>query len=350
VTQPAQPAPVQHPTGGIPLTRESPRSTSHRVSSYTAPAGALPQLAFDADAQCFRAPGREKTATLVEQMDRPLSLTFQLTRDCNFSCTYCSEPPGITTRSHEELLAMIDKLSGMRRIILSGGEPMRYKYFWEVLEFCQPRFEQVVLSTNASMITRDAAARLRETVDYVDITVDGPRRQHDGIRGSYDWVIRGLRRVAEEDIPLSVICVYMSSKHVSNKKKIHYICQTGDVFDAKKVKILTTIPKGYSRNLFEDFTTGEELDDLREFLEREREECGWRPRITIADWMKIGSGHAILIEPDGRAVASPVWQRADCIEPFGNLHEQSVAELWDAYPYKTEHLDKYLERTMIVME
>ena len=86
---------------------------------------------FDADAQCFKAPGLEKTATLVAQMDRPLSLTFQLTRDCNFSCTYCSEPPGITTRSHEELLAMIDKLSGMRRIILSGDEPMRYKYFWE---------------------------------------------------------------------------------------------------------------------------------------------------------------------------------------------------------------------------
>jgi MoaA/NifB/PqqE/SkfB family radical SAM enzyme len=163
-------------------------------------------------------------------------------------------------------------------------------------------------------------------------------------------VIRGLRRVAEEDIPLSVICVYMSNKHVSNKKKIHYICQTGDVFDAKKVKILTTIPKGYSRNLFEDFTTGDELEDLRDFLEREREECGWRPRITIADWMKIGSGHAILIEPDGRAVASPVWQLPECIEPFGNLHEQSMADLWDAYPYKAEHLDKYLERTMIVME
>jgi sulfatase maturation enzyme AslB (radical SAM superfamily) len=130
VTQSAQPVPIQHPTSGIPLTRETPRSTSHRVSNYTVPAGSLPQLVFDPHAQCFKAPGLEETAMLVEQMDRPLSLTFQLTRDCNFSCTYCSEPPGIATRSHDELLAMIDKLNGMRRIILSGGEPMRYKYFW----------------------------------------------------------------------------------------------------------------------------------------------------------------------------------------------------------------------------
>lgn len=344
MTQPTSSAAV-HPTGGVPRTRELHRSTSHRRTAYTVPDGALPELVFSSQAQCFTAPGGEPTADLVARMDRPLSVTFQLTRDCNFSCTYCSEPPGIGTRSPAEVLAMIDKLSGMRRIILSGGEPMRYKHFWNVLEYCQDRFEQVVLSTNASMITRDGAARLRELVDYVDITVDGPRAQHDRIRGNYDMVIRGLRRVAEEDIPLSLICVYLGR----NKRKIHYICQTGDIFGAKKVKILTTIPKGYSRNLFEDFTTGDELDELEAFLAAERQECGWRPRITIADWMKIGAGHAILIEPDGRAVASPVWQQPECVAPFGNLHEQPVRELWAAYPYKREHLDKYLERTMMVL-
>jgi MoaA/NifB/PqqE/SkfB family radical SAM enzyme len=345
MTQPST-SPATHPTGGVPRTRQLPRSTSRRRTTYTPPAGALPRLVFDSEAQCFQAPGGEKTAELVEQMDRPLSLTFQLTRDCNFSCTYCSEPPGIATRSYEEVLAMLDKLSGMRRIILSGGEPMRYKHFWQVLEYCQDRFEQVVLSTNASMITRDGAARLRDLVDYIDVTVDGPRRQHDRIRGNYDMVLRGLRRVAEEDIPLSVICVYLGR----NKRQIHYICQTGDVLGAKKVKILTTIPKGYSRNLFEDFTTGEELDELERFLTAEREACGWLPRITIADWMKIGAGHAILIEPDGRAVASPVWQEPECIVPFGNLHEQTAQQLWETYPYKREHLDKYLERTMMVVD
>ncbi|QXJ25785.1 radical SAM protein [Actinomadura graeca] len=346
MTQPSALPVPEHPAGGVPATRDLPRPASHRRSAYTPPAGALPSLVFDAGRQCFTAPGGEETTDLVERMDRPLSVTFQLTRECNFSCSYCSEPPGITTRTRPEVLAMLDKLAGMRRIILSGGEPMRYKHFWEVLEYCQPRFEQVVLSTNASMITRDGAARLRDLVDYVDITVDGPRGPHDRIRGNYDMVIRGLRRVAEESIPLSVICVYMGS----NKRKIHYICQTGDIFDARKVKILTTIPKGYSRNLFEDFTTGEELSELQAFLKSERQACGWRSRITIADWMKIGAGHAILIEPDGRAVASPVWPNPECIAPFADLHTQTVQQLWASYPYKAAHLDKYLERTMMVLD
>jgi hypothetical protein len=66
--------------------------------------------------------------------------------------------------------------------------------------------------------------------------------------------------------------------------------------------------------------------------------------------MRIGEGHAILVEPNGRAVASPVWQAPECIVPFGSLYEQSAAALWQAFPYKQNHLNKYLERTMMVVE
>lgn len=170
--------------------------------------------------------------------------------------------------------------------------------------------------------------------------------KHDAIRGHYDKVISGLRRLAEEEIPLSVICVYMKQ----NRKVINYIAHTGDIFGAKKVKILTTIPKGYSKNLFDDFTTGQELDELYDYLQQEKERNGWTPRITIADWMRIGEGHAILVEPNGRAVASPVWQAPECIVPFADLYEQSAGTLWQSFPYKQNHLNKYLERTMMVVE
>lgn len=122
------------------------------------------------------------------------------------------------------------------------------------------------------------------------------------------------------------------------------------IFGAKKAKVLTTIPKGYSKNLFEDFTTGEELDGLYAYLQEEKKRNGWTPRITIADWMKIGPGHAILIEPDGRAIASPVWSEPACLEPFGNLYDSSATELWSQFPYKQNHMNKYLERTMMVID
>jgi len=304
----------------------------------------LPSLVFNDHDQHFVHRGSEGVDELVGSMHLPLSLTLQLTRGCNLKCIYCSEPPGIKMRKHEEMLAMIDKLSGMRRIIFSGGEPMLYKRFWEILEYARSRFEKVVLSTNGVYITRENIMRLKELVDYIDITVDGPRRQHNGIRGNYDAVLRGVVHVSSAGIPFSTICVYLPG----NKDAIHYICQTGDALGAVKVKILTPIPKGRSVDLFADFVTGDEIAKLKAYLADEKEKNGWKIRLTITDWLKVGEGHAILVEPNGRMIASPVWTHEDCILPIGNLHSSSAEELWTAYPYKANHLKKYLEHTLDV--
>lgn len=305
----------------------------------------LPTLQFNDQTQRFENDLEESTSELVQSMSIPLSLTFQLTRNCNLRCVYCSEPPGISSLKLEVMKDMIDKLSGMRRIIFSGGEPMQYRHFWEILEYSQGKFEKIVLSTNACLIQRDEAARLKDLVDYIDVTVDGPRYQHDIIRGNYNHVMRGLMNISLEQIPLSVICVYLPQ----NKDAIQYIVHTGDLLNAIKVKILTPIPKGRSVDLFQDFVTGKEIDDHADYLTQEKSRNGWQSRIIISDWMKIGKGHAILVEPDGRMVASPVWHTDDCIEAFANLSKETAQEVWAKFPYKENHLNKYLERTMVVI-
>jgi len=313
-----------------------------------APAGdkaeKLPSIRFNHDKQHFESTSPAAIQVVVNGMTKPLSLTFQLTRACNFKCIYCSEPPGIRSLPLEQLKGMIDRLAGMRRIILSGGEPMAYRHFWEILEYARERFEIVVLSTNASRITHENAQRLKELVDYVDVTVDGPRRQHNAIRGHYDAVMHGLMHVASARIPLSVICVYLPG----NQTAMHYIAQTADAIGAIKMKILTPIPKGMSKGLFEGFVSQQEIERLREFLDSEKRINGWQTRITISDWMRIGRGHAILVEPDGRMVASPDWVEEDCVLEIGNLATETAEALWQKYPYKENHLNKYLENSLIV--
>ncbi|UGT64425.1 radical SAM protein [Nocardia asteroides] len=328
----------------------------------------LPELHFDHVEQCYRTDDANSTEELIARMHVPLSATYQLTRFCNLKCVYCSEPPdGISTKLDVHL-ERVDRLTGMRRIIVAGGEPMVYKHFWPFMEYIRDKFEVVVLSTNAVMIGPDEAARLKDLVDYIDVTLDGPRRQHDAIRGNYPKVTRGLMSVALAQIPLSVICVYMPAERnlltkprPGNRDVIHYICQQADLLGAVKTKILTPIPKGRSEDIFEEFVAQQELDDLADFLAAEKERNGWRSRIIISDWMRIGKGHAWLIEPNGRVVASPVWGMEDCIHPFGSMADAAAARpsdsfsygldaagLWAAYPYRKEHLAKYLERTLIV--
>lgn len=328
----------------------------------------LPELHFDHVEQCYRTDTANATEELVDKMTLPLSATYQLTRFCNLKCVYCSEPPdGVSTplAIHKD---HIDRLQGMRRIIVAGGEPMVYKHFWPFMEYIRDKFEVVVLSTNATMIGPEQAERLRGLVDYVDVTLDGPRRQHEAIRGQYKKVTRGLMSLSLAGIPLSVICVYMppernlfSEPRPGNRDSIHYICQQADLLGAVKTKILTPIPKGRSEDIFEEFVRQDELDQLADFLAKEKARNGWQSRIIISDWMRIGKGHAWLIEPDGRVVASPVWGMDDCIHAFGSMAEPSgayalgsykygldAAGLWASYPYKREHLAKYLERTLIV--
>lgn len=53
----------------------------------------LPMVRFDNDAQCFKVQGDDDTDGLVASMDRPLSLTFQLTRNCNFAASTAQSLP-----------------------------------------------------------------------------------------------------------------------------------------------------------------------------------------------------------------------------------------------------------------
>ncbi len=130
---------------------------------------------------------------------------------------------------------------------------------------------------------------------------------------------------------------------------MHYICQIGDALGALKVKILTPIPKGMSKNIFSEFVPSAELDSLAATLGDEKSRNGWNIRIIISDWQRIGQGHAILLEPDGRMVASPVWEEPECILPFGNLAEEDPLTLWERYPFKINHLNKYFENSLIVV-
>lgn len=329
----------------------------------------FPELQFNHGLQCYEAPDSVAVDELLASSSYPLSATYQLTRFCDLQCVYCSEPPDGVRTPLDVHKDRIDRLAGMRRIIVAGGEPMMYKYFWEFMEYLQGKFELIVLSTNATQIGPNEAARLKDLVHYVDVTLDGPRRQHDAIRGNYEKVTRGLKSLSLAGIPLSVICVYMPAEgglkinpRPGNRDVMHLIAQQADLLGAVKFKILTPIPKGRSEQVFDGFVSQTELEDLVAMLRTEKERNGWQVRIIISDWTRIGKGHAWLIEPSGRVVASPVWGVTDCILPFGSMaagptpedsggysYGLDASELWAAYPFKAEHLAKYLERTLITI-
>lgn len=281
-----------------------------------------------------------------DELKYPLSVSVQVTRECNLRCIYCSEPPVPDLERHpfmEELVRTSANLRGVQRIILTGGEPLIRPDIFEVISLFH-EYPVCALATNATLLEESTVRRLSELVDYVDITVDGPRGVNNKIRGQYDRIVDGAKRLSNAGIEFSVVTVLLPQ----NAASIQYVCQIADTLGAKKLKIMPSIPKGRGQTLHKTWFSSDQLLAIFNKIREEKERNGWIVKITLADWSKIGKGHALLIHPDGEVVASPVFSEDNCIEHVGNILTENIDAIWKKYPYKMNHVQKYLEETLYV--
>lgn len=274
----------------------------------------------------------------------PLTVTLQINRDCNLNCIYCSECNRLDDLSYDNAIKILENLKGVKRIIISGGEPLLHKDLIPILKACRERFEVVAMATNAVLITPKIAEQIVKYIDYFDITIDGPRKIHNSIRGKYDEIINGIINLKNAHGSFSIVTVLFEK----NRDAIGTILTIADTFGAEKLKILSPIPKGkgvaIASNRLDSFVIDEIFKELKSLKDR----YGIKTKIVMTDWDKIKEGHAILIHPDGMVVASPVWTKKECIDVIGDINVSNIEELWSKYPYKQNHINKYIEKTMKV--
>jgi MoaA/NifB/PqqE/SkfB family radical SAM enzyme len=239
---------------------------------------------------------------------------------------------------------MVRNLRGVHRLIIAGGEPTLRTDLHDILSLCKPEFKVVALATNAVNIDPQMAVLLSSCIAYADVTVDGPRAVHDRIRGSYDAILGGLLTLKAANVAISIVTVLLDD----NVDYISYVAHTADVLDAKKLKILSPIPKGRGQEILSKRLPSFRTVALFEELKRQKASMGWRVRITVTDWNRIREGHALLIHPDGEVVASPVWSKEGCVQVVGNILHEDIRTIWARYPYKRHHVDKYVENSLLV--
>jgi len=297
---------------------------------------------FDLREQRFQS---EATASrLLTSLHFPLSATFQVTRRCNLRCIYCSENALIKEPTSEFLHFLIDRMRGLERVIIAGGEPTLRPDLAVLAEHLSKTVRIVAMASNSVLVTEKLAHDLSESLSYVDVTVDGTRGTHNKIRGQYDRVLAGIRNFVEAGVDVSLVTVLLRD----NVSDILHVCDLADELHAKKLKILTPIRKGRGKRMVSRALDSIELKDLFNMIREEKHSKGWRVRITITDWGLVDEGHALLVHPDGDVVASPVPSMPNCIKIIGNLQENDLEWIWQNYPYKENHTRKYLEETLYV--
>lgn len=134
--------------------------------------------------------------------DKKPVVVWTSTRTCNLHCAHCYTdsknqvyPDELTT---EQALRMVDDLAafGSPVLLISGGEPLRRPDLFEVAERARNQGMRVVISTNGTLLTDDAARRLADVgASYVGISIDGRPETHDkfrGMKGAFEASMRGI--------------------------------------------------------------------------------------------------------------------------------------------------------------
>ncbi|MBP1357322.1 MAG: radical SAM protein [Sulfolobus sp.] len=147
-----------------------------------------------------------KSPSKFSQVFRPV-ITWNMTYKCNLKCLHCyinASPDGSDGLTTEEGISLIDQMAEIKipLLIMSGGEPLMRRDFFDLAHYAHEKGIKLALSTNGTLITERVAKRLKEIgFSYIGISLDSPYSEfHDkfrGVYGAYDMTIRGIKNALD---------------------------------------------------------------------------------------------------------------------------------------------------------
>jgi len=150
---------------------------------------------------CDKAGASDELRYPAKRTLKPI-VVFNCTARCNLRCVHCysdsdcaTRVQEMTTQQAEDFIAKVAEY-GCPVLLFSGGEPMLRKDLFRLMHFARELGLRIVLSSNGTLITEDAAKRLAEVgLSYAGISLDGPREIHDQFRGAagcFDATLKGI--------------------------------------------------------------------------------------------------------------------------------------------------------------
>ena len=143
----------------------------------------------------------------------PETISLFLTYQCNLRCKMCGQwgeagsSKGYTKDklqeclSVDEIKSLVDDVRGFKpNITLFGGEPLLYPGWEDVIRYVKAAGLRCNMISNCALLSKHAARVVDAGVDEIILSLDGPERTHDEIRGKEGAFARlreGLQALAK---------------------------------------------------------------------------------------------------------------------------------------------------------
>ena len=175
-----------------------------------------------------------------DKCERPiLSLRITLTNRCNVNCLYCHHDGMV--KSQDEMTAdelyticKIAKKIGVRKIRLSGGEPLLKKDIVEIVEkIASLDFKDISMTTNGILLEKYAEDLKNAGLDRVNVSLDTLDRETFEFITKKDYLEdakRGILKAIEVGMyPVKINMVVMKDINQNEIKSMFKFCKDNDI-------------------------------------------------------------------------------------------------------------------------
>ena len=305
-------------------------------------------------------------------------VVWNTTRKCNLRCAHCyinavgEEESGagmgeLTTR---EAMNLIEDLVSIKSPMLafSGGEPLLRNDIYELNVYAMKLGLRTILSTNSTLITRDAARKIKEAgFAYVGVSLDGTEEVHDrfrGAKGAFEKAIQGLKNLMEAGVKTGVRFAITNQNYdelpkvleITRREKIprfslFQLVYGGrgkeiidwDIFNEQRRSVMDYIIEEARVSNGMNIVTADNYADgiylLQDVAEHEPERAAEVEKLlAMQSGCPAGDGLA-NVDNRGDVHLCPYWQS----RTIGNIREQKFSDIW--FDEENEMLAKMRDKT-----
>jgi radical SAM protein with 4Fe4S-binding SPASM domain len=189
---------------------------------------------------------------------RPV-ISWNITRRCNLRCLHCYIDAGSPDKGElttGEALNLIDQFSqiGVPLILFTGGEPLMRGDLFELASYARGRGIKIALSTNGTLITREAASKLADSgFSYIGVSLDSINSEfHDefrGVKGAFAMAIAGIRNALDAGLDVGLRFTLTSRNIDEVPSYIEFALSLG----VRRITFYHLSASGRARNLNRDW-------------------------------------------------------------------------------------------------
>lgn len=289
---------------------------------------------------------------------RIFGLQWHVTNQCDQRCKHCyiwgegrGTAPCVEEYTLDQCVSIVNKfiefcesLGVVPRIALTGGDPLLFRWFWELLEYLHARNVRFLLLGNPFHLDEDVCRRLKRLgCRAYQMSLDGLAPIHDRIRktGSFNETVKAIGLLRRNRVKTAIMSTVSRTNYqdIPELVKELVINHEVDVYDcARYCPAPTDVDMTLTPQEYRDFLstmwevyvglakTHKTLFPLKDHLWRlflyERGLFSIRSENTVFQGCNCGISHLTLL-PAGIVYACRRFE-----SPIGNILTQSFAEIF----------------------